>query len=163
MRPASIHDIRGQLQHLSNDELKELIIRLARFKQENKGLITYRIFDSLDEDAFVFSVLQLIREAFLGINPAPYLAKKTVRKAIRIGNQAIKYSGIPTTELSILCCLLEEMQSSPVDISSSPVLINLARGLEKRAQRCFDALHEDLQFEYRNQLQGVNRWLMELV
>lgn len=163
MRPASIHEIRNQLQHLSPEELKDLIIRLARFKQENKGLITYRIFDSLDEDAFVVSVQQMIREVFIGINPAPYLAKKTIRKAIRIGNQAIKYSGIPTTEISILCCLMDEMRTSAVDVSSSPVLINLARGLNKRAQRCFDTLHEDLQFEYRTQLQNLNRWFMELV
>lgn len=162
MRPASIQEIRNQLQHESQEALFDLIIRLARFKQENKALITYRIFDSIDEDAFVVSVQHMIRDTFSGINPAPYLAKKTIRKAIRIGNQAIKYSGIPTTEISILLCLLDEMEQASVDIASSPVLINLAKGLFKRVHKCFETLHEDLQFEYRTKIQDMSSWLMEM-
>jgi hypothetical protein len=162
MRPASIQEIRNQLHHETPEALIDLILRLARFKQENKALVTYRIFDSIDEDAFVVSVQQMISEVFVGVNPAPYLAKKTIRKAIRMGNQAIKYSGIPTTEISILLCLLQEMEQAQVDISSSPVLINLAKGLFKRAKKCHDGLHEDLQFEYRTKIQDISNWLMEM-
>jgi hypothetical protein len=159
MKPASIHEIRQQLSQQSHEELMDLLLRLARFKQENKALLSYQLFDAVDEDAYISQTLAEIRDTFVDINPAPYLAKKTIRKAIRMVNRSIKYSGKPATEVALLLGWMESVFQSEVKIHASPVILNLIKGIFKRAQKAFDLLHEDLQYEYRGGLEKSKQCL----
>ena len=68
MKAASIKEIRTDLKHRSNDELTELVLRLARFKKENKELLTYLLFESEHEETYIQSVTEQIEQGFSSIN-----------------------------------------------------------------------------------------------
>ena len=56
MKAASVVEIRKTLEHLDKDHLKQLCLRLARFKLENKELLTYLLFEADDELSYVQSI-----------------------------------------------------------------------------------------------------------
>jgi hypothetical protein len=56
MKAASINEIKQELQSLPPSRLNELCLRLARFKKDNKELLTYLLFEAADETAYIESV-----------------------------------------------------------------------------------------------------------
>ena len=56
MKAVTVKEISQELLNLSPKELRDLCLRLARFKKENKELLTYLLFESSDESSYVESV-----------------------------------------------------------------------------------------------------------
>ena len=81
MRSASIQELKQELSALTPSRLIELNLRLARFKKENKELLTYLLFEASDEQQYIKGVTAEIDELFETINLKHlYYAKKTLRK-----------------------------------------------------------------------------------
>ena len=55
MKAVTIKELKEELINCTPKELRELCLRLARFKKENKELLTYLLFES-DEALFIESV-----------------------------------------------------------------------------------------------------------
>ena len=53
MQTATIAKLKRELKFKSEEELKELCLLLAKFKKDNKELLTYLLFERGDEDAFI--------------------------------------------------------------------------------------------------------------
>mgnify|MGYP000294717987 CR=1 FL=1 len=88
MRAATTQEIKQELQERKPAELVSISLRLARFKKENKELLTYLLFESHDEESYIRSVQQETEELFATINLSHlYFAKKTLRKIVRIINK----------------------------------------------------------------------------
>ena len=49
MKPASLSLLKRELENLSAKEVQELCLKLAKYKKDNKELLSYLIFDSGDE------------------------------------------------------------------------------------------------------------------
>ena len=78
---------------LSNTELQQLCLRLARFKKENKELLTYLLFESQDESGYIATVQEFMDDAFELINTNNfYYIKKSIRKILRHVKKFIRYS-----------------------------------------------------------------------
>ena len=56
MKAASVNEIKQQLKEVNPVELIELCLRLARFKKENKELLTYLLFEADDLQAYIANV-----------------------------------------------------------------------------------------------------------
>ncbi|MDO9156299.1 MAG: hypothetical protein Q7U17_05460, partial [Sediminibacterium sp.] len=56
MKAASVHEIKQALLSNSSKELAELCLRLAKFKKENKELLTYLLFEAHNEEAYIAEV-----------------------------------------------------------------------------------------------------------
>ena len=56
MESASIKEIRQELKEQDSTHLQEIVLRLARYKKENKELLSYLLFDSGDEANYVNKV-----------------------------------------------------------------------------------------------------------
>ena len=56
MKAATIHEIKQELVTLKPAALSELCLRLAKFKKENKELLTYLLFEAHNETEYVKSV-----------------------------------------------------------------------------------------------------------
>jgi hypothetical protein len=84
--------------------LAELCLRLAKFKKENKELLTYLLFEAHNEEAYIAEVNQQISEEFDEIDPGQnlYFVKKTLRKILRIASKHIRYTGSKQAEVAIL-------------------------------------------------------------
>ena len=54
MKSASLSDVKNELSHLDKNELTELCLRLARYKKENKELLSCLLFDANDEENYIW-------------------------------------------------------------------------------------------------------------
>ena len=56
MKAASVSEIKQALKEQKTSQLIELCLRLARFKKENKELLTYLLFEADDLNQYVKNV-----------------------------------------------------------------------------------------------------------
>src|SRR4051794_15903187 len=118
MKAASIYDIKQELHAVSPEKLVELCLRLAKFKKDNKELLSYLLFEAHDEAAYIELVKKDMDEQFSEINRSTiYFAKKSLRKILRITGKHIRYaaSGQAEAELLIHFCINFKNLSLPLD------------------------------------------------
>jgi hypothetical protein len=153
MKAASLNEIKKHLSNLGSDELVQTCLRLARFRNENKELLTYLLFESADEQAYVNSIKSETDELFEGLPTGNvYFVKKSIRKILRIINKQIKYSGIPSTELEVRIHFCMKMRSAGIPLRPATVLYNLYQQQLKKIETVLGRLPEDLQFDYEREM-----------
>jgi hypothetical protein len=81
-----------------------------------------------------------------------YLAKKTIRKVLRLANKFIRFSGSSAVEAELLIHFCALMRESGIRIDKYPVLQHLYDNQRGKAIKAIDSLHEDLQYELRRAL-----------
>lgn len=156
MKAASVAELKQELLAESPARLTEICLRLARFKKENKELLTYLLFEAHHPEEYIASVKAEMDEAFAAINSSSvYYIKKSLRKILRIANKYIRYCGLPAAEVEILLHFCRLFADTGVDRSQYPVLENLWRNQLKRIKKTLDSLHEDLQYEYKRTLKEL--------
>lgn len=155
MKAATIHEIKQELTNLSPSRLSELCLRLAKFKKDNKELLTFLLFESADEAAYIGNVKKEIDEGFEELpKPNLYLTKKTLRKILRITARQIRYTGSPQAEVELLTYFCRKVRDSGIPIQNSAVLNNLYQQQLKKVRTVIATLHEDLQYDYLKELKG---------
>ncbi|MBI1184116.1 hypothetical protein GC194_07585 [bacterium] len=155
MTTASITELRRELRELPAPELVEICLRMARFKKENKELLSYLVFEKQDETGYVNSCKQQIEEEFEIINKdIYYYAKKGVRRVLRFTKSRIKYSADKTTEIELLLHFCKQLSNSQLHTKSS-TMANLFEAQIKRIRTVIAQLHEDLQYDYKIKLAEV--------
>jgi hypothetical protein len=92
-------------------------------------------------------------EGFAALNTSQvYLAKKTIRKVLRLANKFIRFSGSATVEAELLIHFCTLLRGSGIKIDRYPVLQHLYDNQRAKAIKAIDSLHEDLQYELRRAL-----------
>src|SRR3954454_2157987 len=87
MKTASLAEIKQKLQNLTAKEITDICLRLARFKKDNKELLAYLLFEVHNIEAYTVQVKEMMNETFKDVNTSNlYLAKKTLRKILRLAN-----------------------------------------------------------------------------
>src|SRR4051812_13770500 len=113
MKAATIHEIKQELLAVKPNQLAELCLRLAKFKKENKELLTYLLFEAGDEQGYIRSIKQEIDGQFEGINRSQlYFAKKSLRKIVRTINKYSRYSNVKETEIELRLYFCKTLESS---------------------------------------------------
>jgi hypothetical protein len=155
MKAASANEIKQQLKATSPAQLIELCLRLARFKKENKELLSFLLFEADDLPAYISSVKQQIDEEFSQINTSNiYFAKKTIRKILRTANKHIRYTASKEAEAEILIHYLTDFKGLKISWNKSTALVNLYNAQIKKIKAAIATMHEDLQYDY---LRSVER------
>lgn len=150
---SSVHDIKRELKELDKNALIDLVMRLAKFKSENKELLTYLLFHSENEQLYIASVKKEMDAQFKELNKSNiYLAKKTIRKVLRTVNKHIRFSGNKETEVELRIYYCDLLRSSKIAIHRYPVLVNLYENQLKKIETVLNRMHEDLRYDYENQL-----------
>lgn len=153
METASLSEIRKELKTIPPQQLQELCQRLAKYKKENKELLSYLLFDSINEQAFIQSVKEEIDEQFLMLNRSSfYLAKKTLRKVLRTTQKYIKFSGSKETEIELLIYFCKKMKETGIRMRSHRVILNMYIRQVERIKKVHSGLHEDLQYDYEEEI-----------
>ncbi|MEO9966625.1 MAG: hypothetical protein ABJF11_12585 [Reichenbachiella sp.] len=153
MYTASLSELKKELKMLPADELLAVCFRLARYKKENKELLHYLLLESDNESFYIEQVKEDIVEAFSTVNTSSmYLAKKTIRKALRLAAKQIRYSGNKQTELEILMFFCKSLLELDLPLGHSKVMINLLKNQLKKIEKALQSMHEDLQYDYRIEL-----------
>lgn len=156
MKAASVSEIKQQLKNLDPKELTELCLRLARYKKENKELLTFLLYEADDLAHYVAGVKEELDEIFAGVNTSSvFFAKKTLRKALRTANKYIRYAADKTVEVEILLHYCTNFQGLKLDWRRSTLLLNMYNAQQKKIAAAIDSLHEDLQYDYRRSLERL--------
>src|SRR5688572_7320740 len=157
MKAASISELKQELGNLPAKEVIELCIRLAKYKKENKELLTYLLFEAYDQDAYIKNVKQEIDEAFVELpKSTPYLNKKSLRKILRSISKYSKHTGSKQAEVEMLLHFCRNVKASGIKIYKSTALTNLYAQQLKKIHSLFESLHEDLLYDYQKQLQELS-------
>ncbi len=156
MNTASLQEIKKELHTLDPETVEALCNRLAKYKKENKELLTYLLFEAHDEHAYVENIKEELRELFKTI-PASnlYLTKKTLRKILRFTNKQIKYSGIKQTELELRVFFCSKVREARIPLHKGTVLFNLYQMQLKKIEAVLSKLPEDLQTDYENEMKYI--------
>ncbi|MES1198162.1 MAG: hypothetical protein ABUL41_02690 [Chitinophagaceae bacterium] len=156
MKASTVHEIKQELETIKPTELAELCLRLAKFKKENKELLTYLLFEANDEDGYVSGIKNEIDELFETINSSHlYFAKKTLRKIVRVINKYCRYSGVKTTEIELRTWFCKKLNASGIPFQRNAVINNLYQGQLKKIHTVLATLHEDLQYDYLKELKNL--------
>ena len=157
MNAASLSEIKKELGSLEPGALQHLCLRLARYKKENKELLTYLLFEAADEGAYVAGIKREVDELFLQIRKGNiYFVKKGVRKILRHINKHIRYSGVGITELELRIHYCENMVSGGIPLGQSTALHNIYRQQLKKSVDVWSKLPEDLQLDYQDALRSMH-------
>lgn len=156
MKAATVHEIKQELIHLSPAKLTEICLRLAKFKKDNKELLTFLLFESGDEHGYIKSVKNQMDEMFTEVNHTNvYFTKKALRKILRITNKHIRYVSAKTAEIELLIHFLEQIQAHKVPLQKSQLLENIYAGQLKKLEKLIAMLHEDLQYDYQQKMEKL--------
>lgn len=157
MKPASVHDIKDELNNLDPVKVRDLCLRLARYKKENKELLTYLLFESYNEENYIEGIKEEIDQRFAETQKDNlYFATKSIRKTLRIANKYIKYSGEKKTEIEILVYFCKKLKFSSIRIYKSAALTNLYERQLHKIKTAVAKLHEDLQYDYQQELEQLS-------
>lgn len=152
MEAATISKLKKELATMNQAELMDAVLRLARFKRDNKELLTYLLFMSHDEQAYADYLCEQI-DSFYVETPKP--PKKTIQKMLRWTNKCLRYSGNKETETQVRIHFCRALKSSDVQIGESRVVANLFENQIHKIEQLIEKLHEDLRFDFRQQLASL--------
>ncbi len=156
METASVAQIKKELKSLSKEELLEHCLRVAKYKKENKELLSYLLFEAHDEQQYINDVKDEISLDFARIlDLNTYYIKKSVRKILRNVNKKAKYSGIKTTEVELLIFFCEKMKERGFNSMKHMVLLNIYDRQLEKIRKLISGLHEDLQYDYHSMLDSL--------
>jgi len=153
MQSRSIKEIRDELKNYPTEQLRDLCLRMAKFKKDNKELLTYLLFESEDEASFIQAAKLEIDLGFKQMNRrSGYLIKKSLRKILKDTTQAIRYSGLKTTEADLLIYFCRKMRTERIPMGTSPIIRNMYARQVQKIEAAVSKMHEDLQYDYRDDL-----------
>lgn len=153
MKAATVSELKAELKLLSAKQLAELCSRLARYKKENKELLTYLLFEADDESAYIASVKQNMDEGYAEINSLSlYANTKSLRKVLRNVNKFIRFSGSKNVEVQLLIYFCLKLKASKISVQRSIALTNLLARQIQKISKAITALHEDAQYDAKQLL-----------
>ena len=156
MNSVTLSDVRKELAHVPAATLQEMCLRMARFKKENKELLTYLLFEAHDEGAYIAKIKEELDELFAGVNQTNvYFIKKNLRRILRTLNKQIRYSGIKQTELELRIHFCRRMNDAGMQSLPSQVIVNLYSQQLKKINTVLEKLPEDLQYDYHSDIETL--------
>lgn len=156
MKAVTVKEINQELINRTPKELRELCLRLSRFKKENKELLTYLLFESSDEVSYIESVKKEIDEQFAQINKKSYyLIKKGLRRILLNIRKYVRYSQNKKTEVDLLIYFCVKLKKFTPSIQRNTRLLNIYNTQIEAIRKKVSVLHEDLQFDYESELEAL--------
>jgi hypothetical protein len=157
MKVSTVHEIKQELAAKKPGQLVELCLRLARFKKENKELLTYLLFEADDEEGYISGVKAEIDELFTTINLSHlYFAKKTLSKIVRVINKYVRYSASKQTEIELRLHFCTTLKASGIPFNRNTVISNIYDAQLKKVHAALGTLHEDLQYDYLKDIKSLH-------
>ena len=152
MKPATIQTIKEELSNLPAARVLEVCLRLAKYKKENKELLSYLLFEAQDEHAFIESAKNEIDEYFVAINSNnAYFIKKSLRKILRVISKYSKHTGSKQSELDMLIHFCKAVKKHHIPYTKNTALNNIYERQIKKINALVPLLHDDLQYDYEKE------------
>ena len=137
-------------------KLRDICLRLSKYKKENKEFLTYLLFEAQDEEEFRKSVKSVLNEMMEDAHRSNvYWTKKGVRKALRYLDKVVRFSGRKDTEAELRLHFIDLIKEHGIPIWRSRVLMNIYQRQIVKIKKAMEKLHEDLQYDYQMELEEI--------
>lgn len=157
MKAETIATIKKELKHKSTEELEGLCMRMAKYKVENKELLSFLLFHEENASGYILQVKDEMDLLFEGINMTNlYWAKKSIRKILRLVNKHIKYVSEKKAEIELLIYFCEKLKDSGISFQNSTALLNIYERQIFKIEKAISTIHEDLQYDWNMELDEKN-------
>ncbi|MAJ31248.1 MAG: hypothetical protein CMC18_01145 [Flavobacteriaceae bacterium] len=155
MDTASIKQLKDTLSTLGREELIGLLLRMVKFKKENKELLTFLLFEVDDLDTYVYEITLEIKEEFENYRlKTAYYKRKGCRRILRVLKKYIKYAADKEVEVRLLLAYVSIAADFETYINDR-VIQKIAFRQLLLAEKSILKLHEDLQYEYKLELEEL--------
>lgn len=148
--PDSLVNLKKSLKQLPPEELMELVLRLTKYKKENKELLTFLVSYESDAQALCVDFKEELSEAFADMNAHGYYAAKTMRKQLKLVTQFRRFtkSNEYTIDLQAhyLRTVIQYLSPTQRNRSVQSILYRVLLRIEKDISK----LHEDLRYDYES-------------
>lgn len=156
MKSATVAELKKELEHFPPGKVAELTLRLARFKKENKELLTFLLYEADDIPGFIKQVKAEMDDEFLKMNrDTLYLAKKSLRKILRYVAKYCRYIGDPASEVELLIHFINNIHKTNIPFRDGVVINNLYENQVKKIKKLISQLDEDLQYDWERELEAA--------
>lgn len=153
METPKLSIIKKELIHLEYNELSEIILKISKFKTENKEFLNYLLFYQDQPEVYIEELKILITDSFNDLNGADYQKLKKLRKVVRLLNKHLKFVAIKRydVEISIFFCNL--FIENKLLKTRLKALQNIFLRQIIKAQKLTEKLDEDLKFDYNTEIE----------
>ena len=148
MKAEKLSEIKKELNSLNRDQLVDLCLRVAKYKKENKELLSYLLYEADNPVAYAESVKSTLIEEFYALKKYNYHSAKQLRKILRLISKHSKYTGSTEAELLLLLWFCKNYLLYADTRSHYKPLHNIFLRQMEKLRKLFPKLHEDLQFDY---------------
>jgi hypothetical protein len=153
MKAASVNEIKKELELRKSAELLSYCLRLAKFKKENKELLSFLLFESRDLSTYLEDVKNEITQLFAEINNANiYYIKKSVRKILRYINKHIRFVTAKQAEAELLIHFCNCIVVYAIPLGKSSLLLKMYKQQLKKIDEALSNLHPDIQYDLKKLL-----------
>ncbi len=156
MKIASIAELKKELKFLSEKELTELVMDLAKFNTQNKAYLFFKIYERDNPRMFIEMVQEDIEIAFMDANSRNYhVAKKALQKIRRKLNTLLKLSKDKAAQIECIIYFCQKVKDYGYLSFNHPVIDNLYAVQLRKIENLIAKLHPDLQYDYQIMLDEV--------
>ena len=156
MKAKSLKELREELVYAEKQDLVDFCLQLARFKLENKELLTYELFYKHNKDLYLSEIEAHIDNEFDGLYDKSYFyLKKGVQKINRHVKKFIRIAKNPEIEVHLLLYFLKKFTAYEPDLLKDKILNNMYHREYKLVTNRIGKLHPDLQYDYKIALEKV--------
>lgn len=145
----NLQSVKKELQHLSGAQLTDLCLRLAKYKKENKELLSYLLFEAGNDAGYIENIKQEIDDQFKALPSHSYYLAKSLRKVLKLITKHVKFMASKPAEVDLLLHYCEQyVKYVDKRTGYKPLRQLLHKQLEKTA-KLINSLHEDLQYDHQ--------------
>jgi hypothetical protein len=156
MKAATITQLKKELETYTHQRLVETVIAAAKYKIENKELLSFILFDSDDIGGYVTDIKLEIDTAFDEIHNASfYVSVKRLRKILRLIQKYCKYIGAKEREVELLLHFCDRLlEHGYLRNRYKSLVVIYGRQLDK-IEKLLPKIDEDLRFDYTERWQKL--------
>ncbi len=152
MKATATKQIKEELKSLSQKEVVELCLRLARFRKENKELLSYILFDSGDKQGYIDTIKHEISDAFASLPSNRYFIKKGLRSMLKDIAKYSRYTGEKEAEAELRLHFCRTMKLYGMASHKHQATMNIYTSQLDKIQSLIPQLLDDLQFDFQKGL-----------
>jgi hypothetical protein len=157
MKAASLSELKQELLTYPPKKVLEVCLRLAKFKKENKELLSFLLFDAHDEHGYVESIKHEIDEYFLELpHNTWYITKKSLRKILRLIGKYSKHVSNKESEVEMLYHYIIKLKALGHHFPYNAKYTNMYTQQQNKLNKLVEQLHEDIRFDYEKRLQNLH-------
>lgn len=154
MKTASVSELKKELIHQSKEELIELVNKLSKYSKENKEFLNYLLFESDFEENYILKIKEEVGFEFDQMDTRSWKTmKKTIQRILKTLKRYIKYSKNKQTEIELLLFFCQKMRGLKFKLDRNPIILNIYKRQLNTINKALSTLHEDLQFDYKEELE----------